>query len=147
MYFCVVLCIVCFVTYSVLFVCIICVLNYCHRVATQMQLNISYIHFTVAHHTPSDIQRDLQSKINTVLIRWLLTVPLWYYIAFKAYFCTILTTILHIKQAAPSDKTNHILTAKIKAKVKNALQKIQLYGLNKWQSEGSRSRMKVEGLT
>ena len=41
MYFCVVLCIVCFVTYSVWFVCI-CVLNYCHWVATQLQLNISY---------------------------------------------------------------------------------------------------------
>jgi len=41
MRFCVVLCIVCFVTYSVLFVCI-CVLNYCHWVATQLQLNISY---------------------------------------------------------------------------------------------------------
>ena len=39
--FCVVLCIVCFVSFSVLFVCI-CVLNYCHRVATQLQLNISY---------------------------------------------------------------------------------------------------------
>jgi len=41
MYFCVVLRIVRFVTYSVLFVCI-CVLYYCHRVATQLQLNISY---------------------------------------------------------------------------------------------------------
>jgi hypothetical protein len=41
MYFCVVLCIVRFVSFSVLFVCI-CVLNYCHRVATQLQLNISY---------------------------------------------------------------------------------------------------------
>ena len=40
LYFCVVLCIVCFVS-SVLFVCI-CVLNYCQRVATQLQLNISY---------------------------------------------------------------------------------------------------------
>jgi hypothetical protein len=40
-YFCVVLCIVSFVTYSVLFVCV-CVLYYCHRVATQLQLNISY---------------------------------------------------------------------------------------------------------
>ena len=38
--FCVV-CIVCFVSFSVLFVCI-CVLYYCHRVATQFQLNISY---------------------------------------------------------------------------------------------------------
>jgi hypothetical protein len=41
-YICVVLCIVCFVTFPVLFLCI-CVLNYCHRVATQLQLtNISY---------------------------------------------------------------------------------------------------------
>jgi hypothetical protein len=41
MYFCVVLCIVYFVSFSVLFACI-CVLNNCHRVATQLQLNISY---------------------------------------------------------------------------------------------------------
>jgi hypothetical protein len=40
-FFCVVLCDVCFVTFPVLFVCI-CVLYYCHRVATQLQLNISY---------------------------------------------------------------------------------------------------------
>jgi hypothetical protein len=40
--FCVVLFIVCFVTFPVLFVCI-CVLNNCHRVATQLQLNIKYI--------------------------------------------------------------------------------------------------------
>jgi len=40
--FCVVLCIVCFVSFCVLFVCK-CVLYYCHRVATQLQLtNISY---------------------------------------------------------------------------------------------------------
>jgi hypothetical protein len=39
---CVVLCIVCFVSFCLLFVCK-CVLNYCHRVATQLQLiNISY---------------------------------------------------------------------------------------------------------
>jgi hypothetical protein len=37
--FCVVLCI-CFVSFSVLFV-YICVLNYCHRVANHLQLNIS----------------------------------------------------------------------------------------------------------
>jgi hypothetical protein len=41
MYFCVVLSIVCFVSFPVLFVCL-CVLYYCHRVATQLQLNISY---------------------------------------------------------------------------------------------------------
>ena len=41
--FCVVLCIVCFVSFCVLFVCK-CALYYCHRVATQLQLtNISYI--------------------------------------------------------------------------------------------------------
>jgi hypothetical protein len=41
-FFCIVLCDVCFVTFPVLFVCI-CVLYYCHRVATQLQLNISYL--------------------------------------------------------------------------------------------------------
>jgi hypothetical protein len=40
-FFCVVLCDVYFVTFPVVFVCI-CVLNNCHRVATQLQLNISY---------------------------------------------------------------------------------------------------------
>jgi len=39
MYFYVVLCIFCFVSFSVLFVCI-CVLYYCHRVATQLQLTL-----------------------------------------------------------------------------------------------------------
>jgi hypothetical protein len=40
--FCVVLCIVCFVSFCVLFVCK-CVLYNCHRLATQLQLtNISY---------------------------------------------------------------------------------------------------------
>ena len=39
---CVVLCIVCFVSFCVLFLCK-CVLYYCHRVTTQLQLiNISY---------------------------------------------------------------------------------------------------------
>jgi hypothetical protein len=39
--FCDAPCIVCFVTLPVLFVCI-CVLNNCHQVTTQLQLNISY---------------------------------------------------------------------------------------------------------
>jgi len=43
MYFCV-LCIVCFVTFPVLFVCI-CVLNNCHQVAIQLQLNIYIISY------------------------------------------------------------------------------------------------------
>jgi len=41
MYFRFVLCIVYFVSFPVLFVCV-CVLNYGHRVATQLQVNISY---------------------------------------------------------------------------------------------------------
>jgi hypothetical protein len=55
MYFCV-LCIVCFVTFRVLFVCI-CVLNECHRVATQLQLNISYriSYHIIAYHIISYI--------------------------------------------------------------------------------------------
>ena len=40
-FFCVILCIVCVVSFSVLFVCI-CVLYYCHQESTQLQLNISY---------------------------------------------------------------------------------------------------------
>jgi hypothetical protein len=51
--FCVVLCIVCFVSFPVLFVCK-CVLYYCHRVTTQLQLNISYIYYTI-YHTKSYI--------------------------------------------------------------------------------------------
>jgi hypothetical protein len=47
--FCVVLCIVCFVSFCALFVCK-CVLYYCHRVATQLQLtNISYIIIKCLH--------------------------------------------------------------------------------------------------
>jgi hypothetical protein len=42
MYYYVVLCIVCFVSFSVLFF-YFCALNYCHRVATQLQLNITYL--------------------------------------------------------------------------------------------------------
>jgi len=50
MYFCVVLRIVCFVSFSVLFVCI-CILYYCHRAATQSQLNISYhITYHISYH-------------------------------------------------------------------------------------------------
>jgi hypothetical protein len=44
-YFCVVLCVVCFVSFCVLFVCK-CVLYYCHRVATQLQLTHICIIYT-----------------------------------------------------------------------------------------------------
>ena len=69
MYFCVVLSIVCFVSFSVLFVCI-CVLNYCHRVATQLQLNISY---HVSEVFPSII-RSLRLYIqhHTIQVLWML---------------------------------------------------------------------------
>jgi hypothetical protein len=53
-YFCVILCIVCFVTFPVLFVCI-CVLYYCQRVATQLQLNISYRIITLRYRLSSGI--------------------------------------------------------------------------------------------
>ena len=50
MCFCV-LCIVCFVTFPVLFVCI-CVLNNCHRVATQLQLNnIHHIIYQIHYYS------------------------------------------------------------------------------------------------
>ena len=51
-HFCVVLCTVCFVSFSVLFMCTcICVLNYCHRVATQLQLNIYHIiSYHISYH-------------------------------------------------------------------------------------------------
>ena len=50
--FCVVLCIVCFVSFCVFFVCI-CVLYYCHRLATQIAVNkciISYISHHISYH-------------------------------------------------------------------------------------------------
>jgi hypothetical protein len=51
MYLCVFLCTVCFVSFCIPFVCI-CVLNYCHRAATQLQLNISYriISYHISYH-------------------------------------------------------------------------------------------------
>jgi hypothetical protein len=54
------LCIVCFVSFCVLLVCK-CVLNYCHRVATQLQLiNISsYQQYTVGY-----VQRKRRSTIG-----------------------------------------------------------------------------------
>jgi hypothetical protein len=59
--FCVVLCIVCFVSFRVLFV-RKCVLNYCHRVATQLQLtNISYHIIS----KPVDINRILPFSLKS----------------------------------------------------------------------------------
>jgi len=54
MYFCVVLCIVWFVSLCVLFVCM-CVLYDCHRVATQLQLNIYHIisYHIISYHITS----------------------------------------------------------------------------------------------
>jgi hypothetical protein len=58
MHFYVVLCIICFVSFSVLFMCI-CVLNYCHRVATQLELNISY---QIYHNARSHERQIYQVK-------------------------------------------------------------------------------------
>jgi len=72
-----VLCIVCFVSFSVLFVCI-CVLNYCHRVATQLQLNISYhiSYHTILYHTIS-YHLDEQYWDDCVLSCWRCLSVLW----------------------------------------------------------------------
>ena len=79
MYFCVALCIVCFfLSFSVLFV-YICVLNYCHRVATQLQLNISYHIITVGvttkwwhcYVTPrSSLHNFSQLPVTQTGLRW-----------------------------------------------------------------------------
>jgi hypothetical protein len=62
MYFCVVLCIVSFVSFSVLFLCI-CVLYYCHRVATQLQLNISY---HISYHNINCAVNPLNAELNPI---------------------------------------------------------------------------------
>jgi hypothetical protein len=51
-YFCVVLCIVRFVSFSVLFLCI-CVMYDSHRLATQLQLHISYNKFIISVTNPN----------------------------------------------------------------------------------------------
>jgi len=62
--FCVVLCIVCFVSFCVLFVCK-CVLYCCHRVATQLQLtHISYI----PQSTSSNLYHSVRSDMTKPLI-------------------------------------------------------------------------------
>jgi hypothetical protein len=67
-YFCVVLCIVCFVSFCVLFVCK-CVLCYCHRVAIHLQLrNISY-HISAGVH--SEIRVVTTYKRVAPWRRWL----------------------------------------------------------------------------
>jgi hypothetical protein len=66
-YFCVVVCIVCFVSFFALFVCI-CVLNYCHRVATQLQLNVSYRDLNLSFKL-CGIERDINRKQDLAAIR------------------------------------------------------------------------------
>jgi hypothetical protein len=64
MYFCV-LCTVCFVTFPALFVCI-CVLNNCHRVATQLQLNISY--HIISYHSSKQVLTFLTNKQPVLMV-------------------------------------------------------------------------------
>ena len=70
MYLCVVLYIVCFVPLSVLFVCI-CVLYYCHRVATQLHLNISYhiIYHYNNHQTHKQQQKIIHNISNSYMFQ------------------------------------------------------------------------------
>jgi hypothetical protein len=70
------LCIVCFVTFPVLFVCI-CVLYYCHRVATQLQLNISYIIFSDPEVEHTRILRNLWTHSPNGTATSRRPVPLW----------------------------------------------------------------------
>jgi hypothetical protein len=56
----------CFVSFSVLFVCI-CVLYYCHRVATQLQLNIYHIIYHITSrekHYDWALVGKVEVKIN-----------------------------------------------------------------------------------
>jgi hypothetical protein len=78
--YCVVLCIVCFVSFCVLFVCK-CVLNYCHRMATQLQLiNISYhiisyhinghvLQHATLHSSSANIRRYLLASLKLDKVR------------------------------------------------------------------------------
>ena len=76
--FCVVLCIFCvviciFVLFYVLFVCI-CALNYCHRVATQLQLNISYhiisYHIISYHIISYQLSCRPVAVVLTIYMKW-----------------------------------------------------------------------------
>jgi uncharacterized membrane protein len=67
MYFYVVLCIVCFVLFSMLFACI-CVLNYWHWVATQLQLNISYQILTTNNSSRKMATLDITEAIVVQIV-------------------------------------------------------------------------------
>jgi len=83
-YFCV-LFIVCFVTLPVLFVCK-CVLNNCHRVATQFQLNISYIK-NLTTITVIDMKTNIHvwSSLTQFFLEWdmfenkVIIIIIWHY--------------------------------------------------------------------
>ena len=65
---CVVLCIVCFVSFYVLFVCK-CVLYFCHRVTTQLQLtNISYLIIDRSSHDSKQTPYKHKSKELLIFI-------------------------------------------------------------------------------
>jgi hypothetical protein len=76
MCFYVVLCIVCFVTFPVLFVCI-CVLNNCYRVATQLQLNISYHILQSCQKCVCREDRRNKETCNIMLRTYIYSVNIW----------------------------------------------------------------------
>jgi len=83
MYFCVALCLVCFVSFSVLFVCT-CVLNYCHRMATQLQLT-----YIISYHTYAATSileaATVYSLYSIVVVFFYIFVVLFY-----VFFCVVL---------------------------------------------------------
>ena len=91
--FCVVLCIVCFVSFSVLFVCI-CVLYYCHRVATQLQLNISYHISWMKRKIQSNFTEQIVSKAS-IKNRTLAFYRMFHVFWHREEMCYFMICVLH----------------------------------------------------
>jgi hypothetical protein len=80
---------------TLLFVCI-CVLNYCHRVATQLQLNISYI---VYHHI---IYRIIYQISYPIALNRIVSYHIISYISYVSYRISY-----HIEDSSSSVTTVH----------------------------------------
>jgi hypothetical protein len=85
-FFCVVLCDVYFVTFPVLFVCIY-VLNNCHRVATQLQLNIYIYQYQLSDIFKGVILRNFVSKISNLTYVFIYCAVQWRFCCHSAAIC------------------------------------------------------------